>query len=76
MRSALEYVIDCSCEKYGHNGNEFTTANFQSELSRVTNSRPMITSQVAELILMSVPGVIRENSRCHWRYLRRFYETV
>ena len=77
MRSALEYVIDCCCQKYdGGNGNEFTTATFQSELSRVTDSKPMITPQVAELILMSIGGVVRQESRCHWRFLRRFYETV
>ncbi len=62
----LDYVIQRACERYGHNGREFTTANFQSELSRITSSTPMITPQAAELLLMSATNVKR-NSPCHWR---------
>jgi len=64
--SILHYVVICACEKYGHNGNEFTTANFQSELARITNANPMITQQAAELILLSIEGVSRGVSRCYW----------
>jgi hypothetical protein len=66
----LEYVVARTCERYEHNGDEFTTANFQTERSRVTDSRPMVTSAVAELVLMSVPGVKRGDGRCHWTYRR------
>lgn len=65
--SVLEYIVMRACESFGHNGNVFTTANFQSTLSKVTDSRPMITSAQADAILFSVPGV-RLESRCHWRY--------
>lgn len=68
MTSIIEYVATRACEKFNHNGNEFSTANFQSELSRLTDSRPMITSAIAEAILLSVPGVARGKTLCMWTY--------
>jgi hypothetical protein len=69
MTTVLQYVVLQACERCKHNGSEFTTANFQSELSRVTGSRPMVTPQVARLILLSIPGVVQSDmTGCHWRY--------
>lgn len=67
MATPLDYVIVRACEKNCHNGNTFSTGNFQSELSVVSKSTPMVTPQVAELLLMSVPGVYRMG-RCMWAY--------
>jgi hypothetical protein len=65
--TVLDYVVVRACERFKHNGREFTTANFQNELSRVSDSRPMVTPQVAELLLMSATDVVRGDTRCHWR---------
>lgn len=67
----LDYVISRACEKFKHNGCDFTTANFQSELSRVSASTPMVTPQIAELILMSVPGVVRGNGPSYWKFMQK-----
>jgi hypothetical protein len=63
----IQYVVARACEKFQHNGNIFNTAGFQSELSRVADSRPMITSDIAVAILLSTPGVNRD-AAAHWRY--------
>lgn len=64
----LDYVVARACERHGHNGREFTTANFQNELSAFTGSRPVVTSQVAVAVLLSVPGVRRGITPCTWTY--------
>jgi hypothetical protein len=63
----LDYVVRRACERFDHNGNTFTTATFQTALSIISDSQPMVTPQVAELLLMSIPGVERGDGRCHWR---------
>lgn len=67
MTSLIEYAVQRACERFQHNGHEFNTANFQQELSRLTDSRPMVTMSHAEVILLSVPGVERTAS-CYWSY--------
>lgn len=68
MTTIIEYAVRESCERMKHNGNEFTTGNFQFSLSRITNSKPMITPAIAEAILLSTPSV-QIMGLCMWRYV-------
>ena len=70
MTTIIEYAIRRACEKFEHNGNRFNTAGFQSELSRLTDSRPMVTGAQADAILLSTPGVTQLSGGCHWDYGR------
>ena len=68
MSTILEYGVVRACEKFQHNGNEFSTANFQGVMAKLTDATPMMTPQLAEAVLMSIPGVRRGVSRCMWTY--------
>lgn len=66
--SLVGYAILNATRKFDRHDNLFSTANFQSALSELSRSRPMITPQQAEIILLSVSSVVREgNNSCHWR---------
>lgn len=68
MGTILEYGVVRACERNEHNGNEFTTAHFQNVMAKLTEAQPMMTPQLAEAVLMSIPGVRRGVSRCYWIY--------
>lgn len=67
MITILEYAVRNACTKFGHNSNIFSTANFQSAFSKLTNTTPMMTSSQAEAILLSLPYVLSD-SKCFWKY--------
>lgn len=64
--SIVEYAALQATRAFDRSDNLFNTAGFQSAMARLTESRPMMTPQVAEAVLLSSPAILRDG-RSHWR---------
>jgi hypothetical protein len=62
----IQFACVEAAENFDHHDNLFNTAGFQSALSRITNSHPMVTAEQARSILLST-DLVEPDGYCHWR---------